>query len=292
MIRHLLGIVFVLLVTSLSAQKPVEMKLWPNGTPDSNGITVPESKPRADRVANVSDPSLIVYPASKPNGLAVIACPGGGYAFLSMGQEGCDMAQWFNAQGITYAVLKYRMPNKGHCTVPLSDALQAIRMMRGYEDRWGIRKIGIMGASAGGHVASTVATHFTEDSRPDFQILLYPVISMKMGLTHQGSRLELLGETPSEELVDTYSNELHVTPNTPPAFILHCSDDKVVPVENSLSYYQALKKNGVSVTLHIYPRGGHGFGYYDTFHYKRQWTGEVEKWLREEINPDMIKVKK
>lgn len=277
--------VCLLMAAGLSAQKQMELKLWPEGAPDNNGITVPETWPREDRVANVSEPALIVYPAARPNGLAVIACPGGGYAFLSMGQEGRDMAQWFNSLGITYAVLKYRMPNKGHHAVPLNDALQAVRLMRRQAERWGVAKIGIMGASAGGHVASAAATHFTEDSRPDFQILLYPVVTMDEGFTHKGSRTELLGDMPSEELVKFYSNELQVTPQTPPAFILHCTDDKTVPVENSLMYYQALKKNGVSVALHIYPRGGHGFGYYDTFHYKRQWTDEVEKWLREEIAP-------
>ena len=283
MLKQILFICCMLVPWSLYAQQPVEMKLWSEGAPDGNGITTPETWPRADRVASVSEPTLIVYPAARPNGLAVIACPGGGYAFLSMGQEGRNMAKWFNSLGITFAVLKYRMPNKGHHTVPLNDALQAVRLMRGQAEKWNIAKVGIMGSSAGGHVASTASTHFTEDSRPDFQILLYPVITMDKSFTHEGSRMELLGDAPSEELVKLYSNELQVTPQTPPAFILHCTDDKTVPVENSLMYYQALKKNGVSVTLHIYPKGGHGFGHYDTFHYKRQWTGEVEKWLDEEI---------
>ena len=186
MLKQILFICCMLVSWGLYAQKPVEMKLWPEGTPDSNGITAPETWPRADRVANVSEPTLIVYPAARPNGLAVIACPGGGYAFLSMGQEGRNMAQWFNSLGITFAVLKYRMPNKGHHTVPLNDALQV-------------------------------------------QILLYPVITMDKSFTHEGSRTELLGDAPSEELVKFYSNELQVTPQTPPAFILHCTDDKTVP---------------------------------------------------------------
>ena len=190
------------------------------------------------------------------------------------------MAAWFNAQGITYAVLKYRMPNEHH-EVPLSDALQAIRLVREHAEEWNIEKVGIMGSSAGGHLASTAATHYTDDSRPDFQILFYPVISMDLGICHKGSRERLIGKTPTDELVQLYSNELQVTAQTPPAFIMHSSDDSVVPVENSLRYYQALVKNKVSAALHCYPIGGHGWGYNDNFKYKRQWTGELEKWLRE-----------
>ena len=153
--------------TALSAQKPVELELWPDGAPNSNGITTPEQKLENNRISNVSEPTLTVYPAAKPNGLAVVACPGGGYIRLAMNHEGHDMADWFNAQGITYAVLKYRMPN-GHHDVPLSDAHQAIRLMREHANEWHIQKVGIMGASAGGHLASTAATHYTAGTRPDF----------------------------------------------------------------------------------------------------------------------------
>ena len=152
--------------TALSAQKPVELELWPDGVPNSNGITTPEQKLENNRISNVSEPTLTVYPAAKPNGLAVVACPGGGYIRLAMNHEGRDMADWFNAQGITYAVLKYRMPN-GHHDVPLSDAHQAIRLMREHANEWHIQKVGIMGASAGGHLASTAATHYTAGTRPD-----------------------------------------------------------------------------------------------------------------------------
>ena len=173
--------------TALSAQKPVELELWPDGAPNSNGITTPEQKLENNRISNVSEPTLTVYPAAKPNGLAVVACPGGGYIRLAMNHEGHDMADWFNAQGITYAVLKYRMPN-GHHDVPLSDAHQAIRLMREHANEWHIQKVGIMGASAGGHLASTAATHYTAGTRPDFQILFYPVISMDLSNCHKGSR--------------------------------------------------------------------------------------------------------
>lgn len=277
--KKFLSISIMLFSATLFAQKPIEIKVWPNGAPNSNGITTAEKQIDESRVSDVTVPTLTIYRAAKPNGMAIVACPGGGYVRLATAHEGHDMAAWFNAQGITYAVLKYRMPNTHH-DVPLSDALQAIRIMKQHAEEWGYNKVGIMGSSAGGHLASTAATHFIEDSRPDFQILFYPVVSM-VNPTHQGSKDNLLGKTPSQEMLNLYSNEKQVTPQTPPAFIMHSSDDKAVPVSNSIDYYTALVKNGVSASLHIYPIGGHGWGFRDNFIYKRQWTGELEKWLRE-----------
>lgn len=271
---------FILGNCHLYAQQKFEFSLWPNGAPNTNGIVEQESEARANRPTNITSPTLTVYVAKNSNGKAIVACPGGGYVHLAMDHEGHDMAAWFNAQGITYAVLKYRMPNEHH-EVPLSDALQAIRLVREHAEEWNIEKVGIMGSSAGGHLASTAATHYTDDSRPDFQILFYPVISMDLSICHKGSRERLIGKTPTDELVQLYSNELQVSVQTPPAFIMHSSDDRVVPVENSLRYYQALVKNKVPASLHCYPTGGHGWGYNDNFKYKRQWTGELEKWLRE-----------
>jgi acetyl esterase/lipase len=146
--------------TVLSAQQSTELKLWPNGAPNTNDITTDEQEPEKNRISNVTVPTLTIYPATQPNGLAIIMCPGGGYTRLAMDHEGHDMAQWFNTQGITYAVLKYRMPN-GHSDIPLSDAHQAIRLMREHAKEWNFTKLGIMGASAGGHLASTAATHYT-----------------------------------------------------------------------------------------------------------------------------------
>ena len=277
--KKLLSISLLFFSATLFAQKPIEIKVWPNGAPNSNGITTAEKQIDESRVSDVTVPTLTIYRAAKPNGMAIVACPGGGYVRLATAHEGHDMAAWFNAQGITFAVLKYRMPNTHH-DVPLSDALQAIRIMKQHAEEWGYNKVGIMGSSAGGHLASTAATHFTKDSRPDFQILFYPVVSM-VNPTHQGSKDNLLGKTPSQEMLNLYSNEKQVTPQTPPAFIMHSSDDKAVPVSNSIDYYTALVKNGVSASLHIYPIGGHGWGFRDNFIYKRQWTGELEKWLRE-----------
>lgn len=267
----------------ISAQQPTEISLWPDGMPNSNGLTGTEEDLEGGRVANVVNPSITVYRPERPNGLAIIMCPGGGYARLAMGHEGHDMASWFTTQGITYIVLKYRMPN-GHDEVPLSDAEQAIRIVRRHAAEWNINPghIGIMGASAGGHLAASVATLYSsQETRPDFQILFYPVISMKEGVTHAGSRINLIGEKPSTELEQRYSLEQQVNEQTPQAFIMLSSDDGAVPPANSLGYYEALLKNHVPATLHAYPTGGHGWGFRDNFTYKRQWTGELEKWLRE-----------
>lgn len=269
--------------TMLSAQKTFELPLWPAGAPNSNGLTGTEEDLEGGRVANVITPSITVYKADKPNGVAIIMCPGGGYARLAMNHEGHDMAPWLNAQGITYIVLKYRMPN-GHYEVPLSDAEQAIRLVRQHAKEWNIRpdRIGIMGASAGGHLAASLATLYSSnETRPDFQILFYPVISMVPGVTHGGSRQNLLGNNPSQELEDKYTLEKQVNAHTPQAFIMLSADDGAVPPANGIHYFEALLQHQVPATLHVYPTGGHGWGFRDAFTYKRQWTGELEKWLRE-----------
>lgn len=258
------------------AQSPILVKLW-----EGEG-TVTSEKPIIKGWINgdeYSEATLTIYPASKPNGQAIIACPGGGYAGIATTHEGHDMATWFNTQGITYAVLHYRMPYGKH-EIPLSDAHQAIRYMRKHASQWSINQLGIMGSSAGGHLASTAATHFTEDTRPDFQILFYPVVTMS-DYTHQGSKDNLLGKNPTDELVHFYSNEMQVNAQTPPAFIMHSSDDTVVPVANSINYYMNMVKQGVMATMHLYPIGGHGWGYNENFPYKSQWKNELEKWLRE-----------
>lgn len=272
--KTLLLLSYLVISSFQTEEKPVEIKLW-DKVPTENGIN--EQKEKGPLY--VEEPFLTVYPAKNPNGQAIIACPGGAYWNLAADHEGHDMAAWFNKQGITYAVLVYRMPN-GHSSIPLEDATQAMKIMKENSKRWGIKHIGIMGSSAGGHLASTLATHTKGELCPDFQILFYPVITMEKDFTHMGSRNHLLGNNPTEEMVDKFSNEKQVTADTPPAFIMHCTDDDLVPVENSLQYYMALKKNGVSATLHIYDRGGHGWGYQDKFYYKEQWTEELKNWLR------------
>ena len=272
--RKLFMIGALLVSSFLSAQHPIQVKLAEEKTVDEKPVI--KGWINGDEY---TEATLTIYPAKKPNGQAIVACPGGGYAGIATTHEGHDMAAWFNTQGITYAVLHYRMPYEKH-EIPLSDAHQAIRYMRKNGEKWGIKQLGIMGSSAGGHLASTAATHFDAETRPDFQILFYPVVTMT-DYTHQGSKDNLLGKNPSEELVKLYSNELQVTEQTPPAFIMHSSNDDAVPVLNSINYYLALCKHGVWSSMHLYPVGGHGWGYNENFPYKAQWKDELEKWLRE-----------
>lgn len=211
---------------------------------------------------------------------AVVICPGGGYSHLAMSHEGYDWSSFFSEQGVAVAVLKYTMP-AGNFLLPVTDALSAMRLVRTHAAEWNINpdKIGIMGFSAGGHLASTVATHAPEDLRPAFQILFYPVITMNIRETHRGSRSHFLGENPSEEKERLYSNELQVTGNTPPAFIALSGDDKAVSPANSLKYYSALHEHSIPAALHIYPSGGHGWGVRTSFKYRDEMLAELKKWL-------------
>ena len=279
--RRLLSII-VSLVTAISfAQQPVELPLWPDGAPNSSGLTGEEQETRPHFVTNVTHPTLTVYHPEKPNGMAIIMCPGGGYRGLGMDGEGYDMAPWFCGQGITYIVLKYRMPN-GDRTLPISDAEAAMKLVRDSADVWDLNPndIGIMGSSAGGHLASTIATHAKPELRPNFQILFYPVITMDKSYTHRGSHDNLLGKDASAELELEYSNEKQVTKDTPRAFIVYSDDDKVVPPANGVNYYLALNKNNVPSVLHIYPSGGHGWGIREGFLYKNEMLDELTSWLR------------
>ena len=280
----LLKLIAICLLTaslSASAQKKTEILLW-----DENPLEQTDAKSERVKATDFKkDPAITVYTPKNPSGKTILMCPGGGYTHQATAHEGHDMADWMNAQGITYAVLKYRLPN-GDSSIPLADAEQAMRILRRYADELGVdpKKVGIAGASAGGHLATTLATHYSSpETRPDFQILFYPVVSMDAQKTHMGSRINLLGENPSDELVKKFSNELQVTPDTPTAFIMLSSDDGAVPPANSIDYYTALLDNKVKASLHAYPVGGHGWGFRDKFPYKRQWTGELEKWLNETI---------
>lgn len=248
------------------------VKVWPNGAPNA----FPPQKSSDGK--EYSEALLEIYPARNPNGICIIACPGGGYAVHSITHESRDFHTWFNNRGITFCVLQYRLP-RGHHDVPLSDVQEAMRIMRERTDL-GITKVGVMGCSAGGHLAATAATLYTDAvTRPDFQIVVYPVITMDLSYTHRGSYDGLLGENPSQELVDRYSCNKQVTPDTPPAFIIAASDDFLVPVKNSLDYYQALVDNHVSATMHMYPSGGHGFGWGENFRYRDVFGAELDAWL-------------
>lgn len=232
---------------------------------------------------DIEQPSLRVFlPAPElATGRAVVACPGGGYSGLAVNHEGYDWAPYFNKQGIALIVLKYRMP-KGDRTLPIFDAEAAMKMVRDSADVWNLNPndIGIMGSSAGGHLASTIATHAPEALRPNFQILFYPVITMDKSFTHMGSHDNLLGKDASAELEKEFSNEKQVTKETPRAFIVYSDDDKVVPPANGVNYYLALNKKGVPSVLHIYPTGGHGWGIREDFLYKSEMQNELTSWLR------------
>jgi acetyl esterase/lipase len=232
----------------------------------------------------MKSPSLRVYlpSAKEANGKMVILLPGGGYRGLALDREGYDWAPFFLDRGFAVGVLKYRMP-EGHNTVPMTDVKAAFDLVKSNAKDWHINKdsIGIMGSSAGGHLASTYATHTEKEDRPAFQILLYPVITMDIEHCHRGSRDNLLGENPSEGLVSMYSNEKRVDDNTPKAFIIFAADDKVVPPINGLMYVNALIERGIPVTFLLYPKGGHGFGFNDSFIYKKEFLMELSRWLEE-----------
>jgi acetyl esterase/lipase len=247
--------------------------------PDHPVIPLWDGKaPHAVGNSNADKPSLKVFKAEKPNGTAVVVCPGGGYGFLADDHEGKQVAEWLNKHGVSAFVLKYRIvardrPGPLH-PAPLEDAQRAIQWVRFHAKDYGIdtKRVGIWGFSAGGHLASSAATHFKEDglpgrdavgaisSRPDFAILAYPVISMEDGVTHGGSKKNLLGSNPDAKLVELMSNEKQVTKNTPPTFIFQTSADTAVPAENAVRFYLACKKAGVPVEMHIYEKGRHGVG--------------------------------
>lgn len=232
---------------------------------------------------DIEQPSLRVFlPAPElATGRAVLVLPGGGYTFLAVDHEGYDWAPYFNKQGIAVIVLKYRMPH-GDRTLPIADAEAAMKLLRDSAIVWKLNPndIGIMGSSAGGHLASTIATHAVKELRPNFQILFYPVITMDKSFTHLGSHDNLLGKEASEALENEYSNEKQVTKDTPRAFIVYSDDDKVVHPANGVNYYLALHKNGVPAVLHIYPTGGHGWGIHENFLYKSEMQAELTSWLQ------------
>ena len=240
------------------------IRLWDNASaPHSNGIATPEEGMDACRPSNISVAELYVYPAdaAKATGQGVIICPGGGYAVLAFDYEGYEVAQWLAAHGITAAVLKYRMPN-GHPEVPLEDAEQALRLLRGEvpgAEGFTCRKVGILGFSAGGHLAAMASTMGAV--RPDFSVLVYPVITFEEFVTHAGTRLNLVGPDAGRDMVERYSLENRVSPSTPPTILLLSGDDRAVPPENSLRYYRAMQENGVPGELHVFTSGGHGWGF-------------------------------
>jgi len=284
---------FLIIATGITWAEPPTIRIWPGSPPGVSKTGEAESF-ESNRVYHVNDPELIAYipDGGVSTGCAVVVCPGGGYTRLAIGHEGHDIARWLNGLGIAAFILKYRMYDYGQ-PAPLQDSQRAIRYVRHHASEWGVdaSRIGIMGFSAGGHVASSAGTHFgdtvydavdgvdRESARPDFMILMYPVISMREGITHAGSKKNLLGEKPEQRLVHFYSNERHITPDTPPAFLVHATDDTAVPVENSISFYRELVEAGVSAEMHIYEEGGHGFGLGRDRGAVASWPGLCAEWL-------------
>ncbi len=289
------GVTLFLFAGMVNAQEVIS--LYPSKIPNAKKAAsyVEESIKGTDgklRIGKVSEPQLIAYYPEKPNGTSVIICPGGGYSILAISHEGYQIAEEFNKRGITAFVLKYRLPSDeimvDKTIGPLQDAQQAIKIVRENATKWSLNpnKIGIMGFSAGGHLASTLSTHFTNavidnpekiSLRPDFSILGYPVITMAK-FTHGGSKTNLLGANPTDAQLKNFSNELQVANNTPPAFLFLANDDKAVPSENSVDYMLALKKCNVPVEAHFYKAGGHGFGLNNSTT-KENWFLSMLDWM-------------
>lgn len=243
--------------------------LWPDGAPGAVGTE--------DR----DKPSLTHYAAPNANGAAVLVCPGGGYGALAMDHEGKQVAEFFNSFGVSAFVLKYRLGPRYHHPAPLDDARKAMTMIRTRASEFGVdpKRIGVMGFSAGGHLAATLSTHYRDGERPDFSILVYPVISFTTIYTHAGSMRNLLGDPPDPTLVWDLSNELKITANTPPTFLFHTNGDTGVPPENSVLYYLGLRRAGVPAEMHIYQEGRHGVGLAPKDPVLSSWPARLKDWM-------------
>ncbi len=295
---------FLLLIATLTLHHlPAQtdsILLYPDSIiPYAKQVEPWEEKWEVDGILRVSDvqyPNMRVYlpPEDKATGAAVIICPGGGYWILAIDHEGYELAEWFNSFGVAAFVLKYRLPDErimlDKSTGPLMDAQQAIAIVRGRADQWNIdpNRIGIMGFSAGGHLAASALTQFDQpvapteevmDVKPNFGILIYPVISFVGDFMHKGSKDKLLGENPEEALVRRFSPELNVTERTPPTFLVANTDDTAVPPDNSIVFYQALKNKGVASELHIYGSGGHGYGMGKDKGPVASWSLRCREWM-------------
>lgn len=292
----------IIFISFLSCAQETKIKIWPDGVPGSKNIREYSEETIIDnggpRILKVTAPELIVFlpPKEKANGSAVIICPGGAYKRLAIDHEGYEVARWFNEMGVAAFVLKYRLPSEyimSDKTIgPLQDVQESIRIVRRNAGKLNIKpdKIGIMGFSAGGHLAGTASTMYNEivyqpsdtvSARPDFSILIYGVLSMQAEITHKGSCVNLLDENPSQQTIDKFSNELQVNKQTPIAFLVHASDDNAVSMENSIRYFTSLKLAGVPAEIHIYEKGGHGFGLASGRNSSEStWPEACRKWMK------------
>jgi acetyl esterase/lipase len=295
-------LIFINALVINSNAQTLTLKLWPDGIPGSKTdasyiekITTTDG--RITRCEKVVTPDLTVFlPApEKANGAAVLICPGGGYGVLAFDHEGNAIAKWLNDNGIAGIILKYRLPSDqimiDKSIGPLQDAQEAMRIIRRNAPEWKIdpKKVGVIGFSAGGHLASTISTHYTEkvydvkdntSARPDFSLLIYPVVSLDTTITHRGTRNNLLGMNPDTKQVQRFSNELQINAETPPAFLVHSADDKAVPVMNSIGYFRGLQKNNIPAELHVFQKGGHGYGLSPNGGTESSWPGLCIKWLK------------
>jgi acetyl esterase/lipase len=284
----------IALAAALLSSAPVTLPLWPEGVPNAKPALGAERENNG-KTANVSEPTLTVFgPAvDKPNGTAVIIAPGGGYTSLSTAREGAQYANWLSTLGVTSFVLKYRMAEFGH-PAPLQDVLRAVRMVRSRAAEFGINpaRIGVMGSSAGGHLAASAGTLFDHpagktgaeldaaSARPDFLMLMYPVIAMDGPALHAGSRKALLGSSPSAEALALMSVDKQVTAATPPTLLIHTQADQAVPVENSIMFYQALTRARVPAEMYLFEQGSHGMGMRAGLGTASEWPRRAEEWLR------------
>lgn len=291
---------FLLTISGLSQVKSEVITLWENEIPGAidNKEYKEEAEIKGGMVefySKVSVPTLTVFKPEKPNGTAVVICPGGAYLRLYMVGEGYKIAKWLNSLGITAFILKYRLPSdsimKDKTVGPLQDAQESMRYIRRNAATWSIdpNKVGIIGFSAGGHLASTLSTHYNDivykatdtiSAKPSFSILVYPVISMDDKITHKGSRTNLLGTAPADDLLRKYSNEKQIDPATPPTYIVHAFDDTSVVIENSIEYFLALRQNKVPSEIHFCQTGKHGFGMGRINTTSQNWTKQCEEWLK------------
>lgn len=303
--RKLISIVIFIFLNAFvinGYSQTLTLKLWPDGIPGSKTdpsyvekITITDG--RVTRCEKVVTPDLTVFlPApEKANGAAVLICPGGGYGVLAFDHEGNAIARWLNDNGIAGIILKYRLPSDqimiDKSTGPLQDAQEAMRVIRRNAPEWKIdpKKVGVIGFSAGGHLASTISTHYAEkvyvvedntNSRPDFSLLIYPVVSLDTTITHRGTRNNLLGLKPDAKQVQRFSNELQINADTPPAFLVHSADDRAVPVMNSIGYFRGLQKNNIPAELHVFQKGGHGYGLSPNGGTESSWPDLCIRWLK------------
>lgn len=297
MIRRLVRLVALLVVLPVSrllwAAEPPVIELWPEGVPDLKADAGPEQDDGAGRLTNIHHPTLTVFAAEKPNGTAIIYAPGGGYIRVAGGVNGGEIARWLNGLGVTVFLLKYRNVEYGQPT-PLRDALRAVRLLRSRAAEFGLRpdRIGMLGGSAGGHLTASAGTLFDApegktgapldavSGRPDFLILIFPVITMHPPFGHGTSVTALLGKNPTDELRHRWSVDEQVTPATPPTFLVHSTADTTVPVENSLQFFSAMRRAKAPIEMHLYPLGPHGSGMDPKLGPTAEWPKHCESWMR------------